>query len=334
MAAKKRVKRDLPAVTAVDGMVLDQQFGSDWAAYHGDSVEVVKAIPDHSVDHIIYSPPFASLYTYSASDRDLGNCKTHSEFHEHYGFLLGELLRIIRPGRIMGVHCMALPTSKSRDGYVGLTDFPGVIIAAAERAGWIYHADVVIWKDPVTAMQRTKALGLLHKQLKKDSCMSRMGIPDRLLFFRAPGENTSPVEHTAESFPVEHWQRYASPVWALLSGDQYLSGERQCDGDGFAICSADVDPNDTLQYQSAREHDDERHICPLQLEVIKRSLRMYSNPGDVVFSPFMGIGSEGWVSLKNGRKFVGIELKRSYYQQAVANLSNAVSQLSLFWEQP
>lgn len=322
--AKKRVKSGTPDdLVPVDANVIDQRTGPGWAAYQGDSVEVVRGIPDRSVDHIIYSPPFASLYTYSASDRDMGNCRTHSEFHEHYGFLLGQLLRIIKPGRIMGVHCMVLPTSKARDGHVGLTDFPGVIIAAAERAGWIYHADVVIWKDPVMAMQRTKALGLLHKQLKKDSCMSRMGIPDRLLFFRAPGENAEPVEHTAETFPVEQWQRYASPVWAL-TGDN--------DADGFAICSQDIDPNDTLQYQSAREHDDERHICPLQLEVIRRSLRMYSNPGDIVFSPFMGIGSEGWVSLKAGRRFVGIELKQSYYRQAVANLANAVSQLSLLPE--
>lgn len=191
---------------------------------------------------------------------------------------------------------MLMPTSKSRHGYIGIDDFRGDLIRAFRDAGFIHHSEVVIWKDPVTAMQRTKALGLLHKQIKKDSCMSRQGIPDYLVTMRKPGVNDEPVSHTAEEFPVTLWQRYASPVWM------------------------DIDPSDTLQYRSAREHDDERHICPLQLEVIRRALKLWSNPGDVVFSPFAGIGSELYVALEEGRRAVGAELKTSYYEQARRNL--------------
>lgn len=286
--------------------VLDQASGEGWTAYHADCVEAVQGLPDASVGLTVYSPPFASLYTYSASDRDMGNVKTHEEFHQHYGFLLGELLRVTKPGRCMSVHCMVLPTSKTRDGVIGLTDFPGRIVSACEAAGWIFHSKVTIWKDPVTAMQRTKALGLLWKQLLKDSCMSRMGIPDEVLTFRKPGENPERVCHRAEDFPVDRWQKWASPVWD------------------------DIDPSDTLQYMSAREEDDERHICPLQLDVTRRCVRLWSNPGDVVLSPFMGIGSEGHVALECGRKFVGIELKKSYFDQAVKNLGAANRQGSLF----
>ncbi len=286
--------------------VLNQKEGADWVAYHGDCVEVVGGLPDESIHYTIYSPPFASLYTYSSSERDMGNCRTHGEFHEHYRFLLGDLLRVTKPGRLMSVHCMMLPTSKSRDGVIGLSDFPGEIMRAASAAGWIIHSKVTIWKDPVTAMQRTKAIGLLHKQLKKDSCMSRQGIPDELITFRKPGDNPERVFHTDETFPVELWQKWASPVWM------------------------DINPSDTLQYRSAREEEDERHICPLQLEVIERGIRLWSNPGDTVLSPFMGIGSEGHVALKNSRKFVGAELKESYFKQAVANLENSTVQGNLF----
>lgn len=288
--------------------VLNQAEGDGWVAYHGDSVEVVKGLPDESVHLSVFSPPFASLYTYSASDRDMGNCATHDEFEEHLRFLLADLLRVTKPGRIMAMHCMALPTSKSRDGFIGLSDFPGRLIRASEDAGWIWHAKATIWKDPVTAMQRTKALGLLHKQILKDSCMSRMGIPDEMLFFRRPGDNPERVCHRREDFPVSLWQKWASPVWD------------------------DIDPSETLQHRSAREHEDERHICPLQLEVIRRTLHLYSNPGDVVLSPFMGIGSEGYESIRAGRRFVGCELKESYWKQAVANLGGAVRQQSLFGE--
>jgi hypothetical protein len=236
----------------------------------------------------------------------MGNSKDYAEFTTHYQFLLRELYRVTMPGRLTAVHCMNLPTRKSHHGYIGLRDFRGDIIRAHESEGWIYHSEVCIWKDPVTAMQRTKALGLLHKQLKKDSCMSRQGIPDYLVIMRKPGDNPERVEHTNESFPVQHWQQYASPVWD------------------------DINPSDTLQYMSAREHNDERHICPLQLEVIRRALRLWSNPSDLVLSPFGGIGSEGHVSLQMGRRYLGIELKRRYFDQAVKNLRQATAQQDAF----
>lgn len=288
--------------------VLDQTIEDRFALYHGDAVEVVRGLPDESVGYCVFSPPFASLYTYSASARDMGNVKDHAEFFDHFGFLIGDLLRVSRPGRLLSAHCMLLPTSKTRDGYIGLADFRGDLIRAFCAAGWIFHSEVTIWKDPVTAMQRTKALGLLHKQLKKDSCMSRQGIPDYLVVLRKPGDNPERVAHTAEDFPVEKWQRWASPVWM------------------------DIDPSRTLQKASAREEKDERHICPLQLDVIERALELWSNPGDVVLSPFAGIGSEGYTALQMGRRFVGVELKRSYYEQARANLAAAKRQGGLFEE--
>lgn len=279
--------------------VLDQAHGERWAMYHADCVEGVRGLPDESVHYSVFSPPFASLYTYSASPRDMGNCPGSAEFLEHFRFLTHELFRVTKPGREVSMHCMLMPTSKQRDGYIGVSDFRTELIIAMRDAGWIHHSEVVIWKDPVTAMQRTKALGLLHKQLKKDSCMSRQGIPDYLITFRKPGDNPEPVTHTNASFPVKDWQRYASPIWM------------------------DINPNDTLQFRSAREEKDERHICPLQLEVIRRGLRLWTNEGDTVLSPFAGIGSEGYVSIQEGRRFIGFELKESYYRQAVANLKAA-----------
>lgn len=278
--------------------VLDQQEGIGWTIWNGDCCEVVRGIPDASIHYSVFSPPFASLYVYSASPRDMGNCGTHDEFYEHFRFLVADLLRVTKPGRLLSFHCMNLPTSKARDGYIGISDFRGILIRLFVEAGWIYHSEVCIWKDPVTAMQRTKAIGLLHKQLKKDSAMSRQGIADYLVTMRRPGVNEEPVAHSAEDFPVEVWQRYASPVWM------------------------DIDPSDTLQHRSAREDEDERHICPLQLEVIRRALKLWSNPGDVVLSPFAGIGSEGYCAVEMGRRFVGVELKRSYYEQACRNLAS------------
>ena len=289
--------------------VMDQQIGENYAIYNGDCVELVRGLPDDSVHYSVFSPPFASLYTYSASPRDMGNCANDDEFFEHFGYLATELHRVIKPGRLVSMHCMLMPTSKARDGFIGLKDFRGDLIRAMQRAGFVFHSEVVIWKDPVTAMQRTKALGLLHKQLKKDSCMSRQGVPDYVVTMRKLGDNPEPVSHTNETFPVQSWQKYASPVWM------------------------DIDPSDTLQYRSAREHDDERHICPLQLDVIRRCLRLWSNPGDNVLSPFAGIGSEGYVALQEGRRFVGCELKRSYYEQAERNLASVDSggdQLRMF----
>lgn len=282
--------------------VLDEATdGANFQMFHGDCVDVLGGLPDESIDFSVFSPPFASLYTYSASPRDMGNVANHAEFFEQHAFMVRELYRVIKPGRLISAHCMLLPTSKTRDGYIGLADFRGDLIRQFQSAGFIFHSEVVIWKDPVTAMQRTKALGLLHKQIKKDSCMSRQGIPDYLVTMRKPGDNPEPVTHTNEEFPVTLWQRYASPVWM------------------------DINPSDTLQFRSAREDEDERHVCPLQLEVIRRALKMWSNPGDTVLSPFAGIGSEGYVAIQEGRKFIGAELKASYYKQAVANLRAAAN---------
>ncbi len=279
---------------------MDQVITDQYAAYHGDCVEVLKGLPDASVGYSIFSPPFASLYTYSNSPRDMGNVRDDAEFFEHFDYLIAELRRVMRPGRNISFHCMDMPSSKERDGVIGLKDFPGDLLRAFQKHGFIFHAKVTIWKDPVTAMQRTKALGLLHKSVRENAAMCRMGIPDYLITVRAPGDQDGRVTHGAE-FPVDLWQKVASPVWM------------------------DINPSDTLQFRSAREHDDERHICPLQLEVIRRGVMLWTNPGDIVLSPFMGIGSEGYVALEMGRRFVGAELKASYYQQAVANLAAATA---------
>ena len=287
--------------------VIEQASGDNWTAYHGDCVDVAKGMPDRSVALAMFSPPFASLYTYSNSPRDMGNVKNDAEFFHHFGFLIDELARVMMRGRIVAMHCMDMPTSKERDGHIGLRDFPGDLIRAFEAAGFYYHSKVTIWKDPVTAMQRTKALGLLHKTVRGNSTMTRQGIADYLVTMRDPREVVERVTHGPE-YPVSLWQNVASPVWM------------------------DINPSDTLQYRSAREHDDERHIAPLQLEVIRRGIRLWTNPGDVVLSPFAGIGSEGYVAIQEGRRFVGAELKASYYRQAVANLESAenVGQASMF----
>ena len=287
--------------------VISQSVTDRYALYNGDSCEVLKGIPDNSIHYSIFSPPFASLYTYSNSERDLGNCRTTSEFYEQFMFIVSELYRVLMPGRLISFHCMDLPLSKERDGIIGIRDFRGELIKAFENAGFVLHSQVCIWKDPVTAMQRTKAIGLLHKQIKKDSCMSRQGIPDYLVTMRKPGENPEPVTHTNETFPVAVWQRYASPVWM------------------------DINPSDTLQASSAREEKDERHICPLQLGVIRRALNLWTNRNDIVLTPFLGIGSEAVVSIEMGRRAIGCELKTSYYNQAVANCAGVTEfdQISL-----
>jgi DNA modification methylase len=279
--------------------VLDQTITPDYAIYHGDCIEVMRGLPSQSVGYSIFSPPFASLYTYSNSPRDLGNCRSDEDFFVHFDFVVAELRRVMMPGRDVSFHCMLLPASKERDGFIGLKDFRGELIRAFRKHGFIHHSEAVIWKDPVTAMQRTKALGLLHKSVRENSAMCRQGIPDYLVTMRTPGDQMERVTHDAKDYPVDLWQKVASPVWM------------------------DINPSDTLQYASARDHDDERHICPLQLEVIRRGVMLWSNPGDVVLSPFAGIGSEGHVALQMGRKFVGAELKASYYQQAVRNLAAA-----------
>lgn len=277
--------------------------GSNWELRLGDCVEGLKSLEDGKIHYSIYSPPFASLYTYSNSERDMGNSNDYEQFFTHYQFMVKELFRATMPGRLTSFHCMDLPTSKVRDGFIGIRDFRGDLIRSYEKEGWILHSQVVIWKDPVTAMQRTKAIGLLHKQIKKDSCISRQGIPDYVVTMRKPGENPERVSHTNEDFPVQLWQNYASPVWM------------------------DINPNETLQFRSARENNDERHICPLQLEVIRRCLKLWSNPGDTVLSPFAGIGSEGHEAIRNNRKFLGFELKESYWKCAINNLKTAESSL-------
>ena len=281
--------------------IIDQCITDQFALYNGDCVKISRELPDESVDFIIYSPPFASLYVYSNSDYDMGNVKDDAEFMEQFAFLVKEMYRILTPGRLMAVHCMNLPTSKVRDGYIGIKDFRGDLIRSFQKEGFIYHSEVCIWKDPVTAMQRTKALGLLYKQVRKDSAMSRQGIPDYLIVMRKPGENTKPISHTHDEFPVEIWQQYASPVWM------------------------DINQSRTLNKVPARESDDERHICPLQLDVIERAMSLWTRPEDVVFSPFAGIGSEGYVALTMGRKFIGAELKQSYYAVAKENLEQCIS---------
>ncbi len=324
--------------------VIDQVQGKNWIIYNGDCVEVTRGIPDNSIHFSIFSPPFASLYTYSNSERDMGNVKNNSEFYEQFKFLISELYRVLIPGRLISFHCMDIPAMKERDGFIGLFDFPGDLLRLFQDAGFIYHSKVAIWKDPLIEATRTKALGLMHKQLCKDSAMCRNGLPDYLITVRKPGENPEPISHPegltdfigedepdgrkgepelkdsqkhkdismAKRDPVysHHvWRRYASPVWM------------------------DINQSRTLQKESAREEKDERHICPLQLDVIERALELWTNPNDIVLSPFAGIGSEIYSAIRMKRRGVGIELKGSYFKQAVANCQKAEledAQLTMF----
>ena len=324
---------DASGATARELMPYKRQTdtGQRWTAHLGDAVEIVREMASDSIDYSIFSPPFASLYTYSNSERDMGNCAGDAEFFEQFDFLIRDLYRVMKPGRLLSFHCMNMPTLKARDGVIGLHDFRGELIRSFVEKGFIFHSEVCIWKDPVTQMQRTKALGLLHKTIRKDSSMSRQGLADYLVTMRKPGENENPIRHfrdyqelvefhrgkviTPESesqiFPVDMWQNYASPVWM------------------------DINPSRTLQKSSAREENDERHICPLQLDVIERAIQLWTNPGDLVLSPFGGIGSEGFVAVEMGRRAVLCELKESYYRQMVANLYRAelsATQISMFDE--
>lgn len=271
--------------------------------YLGDCIEVcANKLQDQSVDYSIFSPPFSLLYAYSNSERDMGNSKDDQEFYKQFEFLVEQLFRVIKEGRLVSFHCMNLPIIKQRAGYIGINDFRGELIRLFQSKGFIFHSEVCIWKDPVTAMQRTKAIGLLYKQLKKDSSLSRMGIPDYVVTMRKPGENPEPITKNPKEFPVHIWQKYASPVWD------------------------DINPSDTLQFRTARENDDERHICPLQLTVIRRCMELWTNPKDVVLTPFAGIGSEMYVALGMGRKALGIELKESYFNLALHNCKKAVKE--------
>lgn len=278
--------------------------------YHlmrGDCVARSKELSDNAADLVIFSPPFSELYTYSSHVEDMGNSTDYEQFEEHFKFLIPELKRVLKPGRICAIHCMDLPIQKGKEGYIGLRDFSGMLIKWFQDCGFIYHSRVTIWKDPVVEMQRTKALGLLHKQIKKDSSMSRVGIPDYVLFFRNNGDNQIPITNT--DIPVDLWQKIASPVWY------------------------DIDYSRTLNYREGRQSEDEKHICPLQLDTIERIILLYSNKGEVIFSPFGGIGSEGYQALKMGRKSISIELKESYFNLNVRNhraSDEEKSQLSLF----
>jgi len=298
---------------------INQVITDDYAVYQGDSCELISGIPDSSIHFGIHSPPFEGLYKFSSSERDLSNSEG-AEFWKHYGFLIRELHRVTMPGRIHAVHVMQLPTSKIRHGYIGMRDFRGEVIRAFEADGWIFHSEVCIWKDPVVAQQRTKSIRLLHKQIVKDSTISGQGLADYIVSFRKPGENPDPVagcfdryvgtnepdrsKYTTPTdgrnwYSIEVWQRYASPVWM------------------------DIDQTRTLQFRTARDERDEVHISPLQLDVIERCIDLWSNPGETVLTPFLGIGSEVYSAIEMGRKGVGFELKESYFRQAVKNLANA-----------
>lgn len=309
---------------------IDEASGDGWQLYNADCIEGVRVIPDRSIGLTLYSPPFSQVYTYSDSERDMGNSADDGEFFQHYDFLVPELYRVTRPGRLVAVHCKDLVNYTGSSGRAGLRDFPGALIRAHVRCRnaectapalvryegqcghglFTYASRVTIWKCPVTEMQRTKAHGLLYKQLRADSTFSRQGLAEYLLVFRrwaAEVDEVAPVTHTHESFPLDQWQEWASPpVWM------------------------DVDQTNVLNVQQARSDKDEKHLCPLQLDVIERAVRLWSNPGDVVFSPFAGIGSEGVETLKHGRKFVGIELKPEYFRQAISFLRAANAQRSLF----
>lgn len=283
---------------------LNSASGNNWTAINGDCVDVMGQLPSESIGFSVYSPPFGNLFVYSDSAADMGNSATDGEFEAHYAYEVREKFRLTKPGRLTAVHCSDLPMTKWRDGEIGIKDFSGTIIRLHEAAGWVFHSRVTIWKCPVVEMTRTKALGLLYKQLRSDSGRSRVGMPDYLLVFRKPGDNAEPITHRAEDFPVSQWQEWASPVWMTVNQTR------------------------TLNVKAAKEQADEKHLCPLQLDVIERALHMWSNPGDVVLSPFMGIGSEGWCALRAKRRFIGIELKESYWRQACRNLATAENSAS------
>jgi DNA modification methylase len=276
--------------------------GNKWAIYVADCIEIMNGMPEGIVDLAIFSPPFSDLFVYSDSERDMGNCGSHDEFMDHYDYFAKALYRVLKPGRMACVHCSDLPARKSRDGFIGMHDFSGDLIRAHQQAEWVYHARCTVWKDPVIEMQRTKALGLLYKQLKKDSSRSRVGMPDYILFFRKDQENPDPITHDPKDLPVSMWQELASPVWMTVNQTNVLNG------------------------RMARGDQDEKHICPLQLDVIQRCITLYSNPGDLVMDPFSGIGSTGYKSLAMNRSYVGCELKQEYAKQSARFLQAAEQQ--------
>lgn len=296
--------------------VKDQYITDRYAMYCGDTTEIIGGIDNNSVGLIVYSPPFSSLYTYSNSDRDLGNSRNDEEFFMHFDYIVEELYRILMSGRIMAVHCMNIPAMKERDGYIGIKDFRGDLIRCFQKHGFIYHSEVTIFKDPVVEMQRTKALGLLHKQIKKDSSRSRMGIPDYVIFMRKDGDNPEPIMHTNETYPVSEWQQVAAPAWEIYPSPVWW----------------DINQSDTLN-RMFKDDESEKHIAPLQLPVIERIVKLYSNENDIVFTPFLGIGSEMYQAVKMNRRAIGIELKDAYFNQAVKNMKTLElekAQISIF----
>lgn len=292
---------------AVMTNVIAQEHGKGFSIYNADTVEFSASLPRDTIDLTVYSPPFAHLFIYSDSERDMGNVRGYDEFALQYKHLIKSLFSATKPGRVSCVHCSDLPTTKSRDGVIGLFDLPSVIRQVHEECGWVYHSRVTIWKDPVVEMQRTKAHGLLYKTFRTDASRCRMGMPDYMMIFRKPvdgptSKTPDPVLHDPDIFPVTAWQEIASPVWMTINQTNVLNGKQ------------------------ARDEKDERHLCPLQLDVIERCLDLYTNPGETVYSPFMGIGSEGFASLRHGRKFIGTELKPSYFAQAFKFLREAEEQ--------
>ena len=290
------MNRNIKNQIQLQRMEVKNEYKSDYCHIKlGDCVQLIQEVPDESVGFSIFSPPFAELYTYSDKLEDMGNSKDYNEFFKAFKFLVGELYRVLWPGRNIAVHCMDLPIQKGKEGFIGLRDFSGMILQAFEEVGFIYHSRVTIWKNPVTEMQRTKALGLLHKQVKKDAAMSRVGIPDYLMVFRKEGEHDHPVHC---DISVDTWQKWASPVWM------------------------DIDYGNTLNAAAGRDSNDEKHICPLQLDTIERAIRLWTNEGDTVLTPFLGIGSEVYTAIKTGRYGIGFELKESYFNEAIKNCRN------------
>lgn len=309
--------------------IADQASGENWTIWNGDCVEVTRGLPDNSVGLSVYSPPFESLYTFSDDPRDLSNCRDSETFWTHYGYLIDELYRVMKPGRLVCTHCMQLPTSKQRDGFIGVRDFRGEVIRAFQARGFIFHSEVMIRKDPVAAMQRSKSIGLLHKQLVKDSSLSRMALADYVVVMRKDGDNPEPISGPFDAY----YGSEAEPDGALQSHSNFRGTSWDRPGDPWYSVAVwqryaesvwmDIAQGDVLSRSAAREQNDERHIAPLQLTVIRRCIDLWSNPGDVVYSPFAGIGSELYVALQMGRKALGAELKASYFRQAVANCKSA-----------
>lgn len=302
---------------------LDQAFGDNWALYQGDNVELAKAIPDNSIHFQVFSPAFEAMYIWSNSPRDMGNCSNSQEYSDHYRFLIKEQFRIHKPGRLLAMHCMQIPTAKSREGYIGIKDFRGDLIRLYQSEGWIYHSEVCIWKNAEIASARTHSVGLSHKRMVQDSAISRQGLADYIVVMRKPGDNEEPIggritewygedkpktRGTLDKDSQRFWSRYASPVWM------------------------DIDPSDTLNFRTAKENKDEKHLCATQLTPMRRCIQLWTNPGDIVLDPFNGIGTTGYVALDMDRRYVGFEIKKSYFNCSINNFRNlqANSQLTLF----